>query len=84
MYSLDDLLTLDQAAQKLHVSRKTIRNWRYERRIPFTRIGRRIYVSAGVVEGILNANAIPALADHVPPVPKPTGQGGVARKGSEK
>jgi len=61
MFKLDNLLTLEQAAAKLHVSVRTLRSWRYKRRIPFTRLARRLYVDAGVVEEILNSNAITAL-----------------------
>lgn len=61
MFKLDRLLTLEQAAGKLHVSVRTLRSWRYKRRIPFTRVARRIYVDAGDVEELLNSNAVPAL-----------------------
>lgn len=80
MYSLDDLLTLEQAAVKLHISLRTIRDWRYKRQIPWTRIGRRIYVSVGVVEELLARNAVSALPPSRSPSPRPTGQGG-AEKG---
>jgi len=66
MYKLDELLTIEQAATKLHVKARTIRAWRYKRKIPFTRIGRRLYVGAGIVEGLLNENAIPALTSRNP------------------
>jgi len=60
-YSLDGLLTVEEAAAKLRVAVRTVRSWRYLRKIPFTRLGRRLYVSAGVVEELLTRNAIPAL-----------------------
>lgn len=61
MSLLDRLLTVEQLAQKLNVSISTVRSWRYRRRISFTRIGRRLYVDAGVVETLLDANVIAAL-----------------------
>lgn len=66
MYKLDNLLTIEQAAAKLHVSPRTVRSWRYQRKIPFTRLGRRLYVSADIVEGLLDVNAIPALTPGKP------------------
>ena len=79
-YSLDDLLTIEQTAAKLHVAVRTVRAWRYKRKIPFTRVGRRLYVGKGVVEGLLVANEIPALPANGPPSRKPMGQGGEAKE----
>ena len=66
MYNIDRLLTVEQLALKLGVSVRTVRSWRYKRKIPFTKIGRRLYVGADIVEGLLDANAIPALASRKP------------------
>ena len=67
-YDLDNLLTLEQVAAKLHVKLRTVRSWRYKRRLlPFTRVGRRLYVAAGVVEGLLARNEIPTLPASRPP-----------------
>jgi len=79
MPMLDRLLTVEQAALKLHVSVKTIRSWRYKRRLPFTRVGRRIYIDAGVIEQLLEANVIEPLASTR--FNRPAGRGG-AQKGS--
>lgn len=77
--SLDDLLTLDQLAEKLHISLRTAREWRYRRRLPFTRIGRRVYVPVGAVETLLARNVVEPLASNREQEPK--GQGG---EGEEK
>jgi excisionase family DNA binding protein len=82
-YSLGDLMTIEQTAEKLHVAVRTVRDWRYKRKIPFTRVGRRLYVGKGVVEGLLAANEIPALPSSGPPGSMPVGQGG-AEKGKSK
>ena len=66
MYDLDRLLTVEQLAMKLGISVRTVRSWRYKRKLPFTKIGRRLYVGADIVEGLLDANAIPALAPGKP------------------
>ena len=60
-YTLENLLTIEDVAAKLRIAVKTVRSWRYKRKIPFTRIGRRLYVSGGVVEELLARNVIPAL-----------------------
>ena len=38
----DELLTIEQTAKLLHVSKVTIHKWKKQRLIPFHRIGRRI------------------------------------------
>jgi excisionase family DNA binding protein len=78
-YSLNDLLTLQEMAAKLRVSLRTVRDWIYKRKIPFTRLGHRLYVSVGVVESLLNANAIGAL-ENSSPVLSPSGKE-VSQKG---
>ncbi|MBE7465520.1 MAG: helix-turn-helix domain-containing protein [Planctomycetes bacterium] len=77
---LADLRTVDELATTLRVSVKTVRNWIYTRRIPFTRLGRRIYIPLGVVEGMLRRNAVPAL-NPFQPSPSALGAGGAKAKG---
>jgi hypothetical protein len=81
MFKIDNLLTLELAAAKLHISVRTLRTWRYQRRIPFTRLGRRLYLDAGVIEQLLDANVISPLAS--PSSRKPQRQGGVQKEGDE-
>lgn len=75
---LDDLLTIEQFAEKLKISVRTVREWRYRRRIPFTRIGRRLYVPAGAVESLLARNVIEPLGGSREQEPR--GQGGEAEQ----
>lgn len=79
--ALSDLLTVKQLAQTLHVSVRTVRSWVYKRRIPFTRLERRVYFNAGVVEGLLKANAVDPVSSGKPPGSRPCGQGGAQPKG---
>jgi excisionase family DNA binding protein len=81
-YSLNDLLTLQEMATKLRVSLRTVRDWIYKRKIPFTRLGHRLYVSVGVVETLLNANAVGALAESHP-ILSPSGKE-VSQKGGNE
>lgn len=75
---LDDLLTIEQFAEKLKISVRTVREWRYRRRIPFTRVGRRLYVPTGAVEALLARNVIEPLGGSQEREPK--GQGGTAEE----
>ena len=75
---LDSLLTLEQVAEKLHVKLRTVREWRYRRRLPFTHIGRRLYVPVGAVESLLARNVIEPLGSSQEQEPK--GQGGAAEE----
>ena len=81
-YNLSSLLTIQQLAQRLSVKVRTVRSWIYKRTIPFTSLGRRIYIHTEVIDRLLNSNAIPALRRSGSPDSKPIGQGGAeASKG---
>jgi excisionase family DNA binding protein len=58
---LDRLLTVEELAAKLSISVRTVRDWRYKRRLPFTRIGNRLYVPVGAVEELLGRNMLNPL-----------------------
>jgi excisionase family DNA binding protein len=60
-YKLDGLLVAEEVARKLKISLKTVRSWVYLRKIPFTKLGRRVYFAVGVVEDLLRRNAVPAI-----------------------
>jgi len=60
-YHLGQLLTIPELAAALKVSPRTVRSWIERRQIEFTKLGRRVYFTQGIVENILNRNAIPAL-----------------------
>ncbi|MEI6234174.1 MAG: helix-turn-helix domain-containing protein [Planctomycetota bacterium] len=59
---LDGMLTVQELSAKLKISVRTVREWTQRRKIPFTRIHHRIYFDAGVVERILQRNAVEAVA----------------------
>jgi excisionase family DNA binding protein len=89
-FGLNDLLRVEDLAAKLKVSLKTVRSWVYLRKIPFTKIGRRVYFATGVVEEMLRRNAVPAIAAQQRPgtgsaVPVPTNaeKGGVFTRKEE-
>ena len=74
--ALDQLLTVDALAIKLHVSSKTVRSWMYLRKIPFTKIGRRVYFSSDVIDQLLARNVVATVRSSSSPGSRPTGQGG--------
>lgn len=50
-----ELLTLEEAANKLKVSVRTVRLYCSEDRIPFVRLGRKSYrIKASVIDDIIN------------------------------
>jgi excisionase family DNA binding protein len=61
-YSLDGLLGIGDLAAQLHVAEKTVRDWIYRRKVPFSRIGRRVYFDRSVIEGLLAANETAPLS----------------------
>ncbi len=60
-YSMDDVMTMQQVADKLHIKLRTVREWVYRRTIPYTKLGRRIYVARSVIEEMLQKNSVPQL-----------------------
>ncbi len=62
-YKLDELLRVEDVAQRLGVSLKTVRSWIYLRKFPFTRIGRRVYFSIAIIEEILSRNSVKPISN---------------------
>ena len=57
-YRLGRILTPCELAERLGVSRRTVQDWIYKRRLPYTKLCGRVYFSEEVVEGLLAANAV--------------------------
>ncbi len=60
-YKVDELLRVEDVAKKLGVSLAAVRSWNYLRKIPFTRIGRRVYFAVAVIEDMLQRNEVAPL-----------------------
>jgi len=73
-YRLDQLITIEELAGKLQISVRTVRDWLSKRKIPFTRLGRRVYIHTGVIENLLQRGAVASFA--MLPGPTLTEQGG--------
>jgi len=65
-YEVRRLFTVAELARLLRVSPRTVEDWLYRKAIPFTRIGRKPYISTDVVNGLLARNAQPAFAGNRP------------------
>ena len=78
---LDGMLTVQELSAKLKISVRTVREWTQRRKIPFTRIHRRLYFDAGVVEKMLQRNAVEAVA--ATPVRRSREAQGGAEKGEQ-
>ena len=59
--SLPQLLTMDQLAERLGVTRRHVRRLVDERRVPFLRIGRFIRFDPSEIANWLDANPVPGL-----------------------
>jgi excisionase family DNA binding protein len=54
-----DLLTVNETAGMLRLQASTIRAWILNRRIPFVRLGRRVFVRRSDCEELITANVVP-------------------------
>ena len=53
-----ELLTVGEAGKKLRLQESTIRAWILKRRIPFVRLGRRVFVRDADCQNLINANVV--------------------------
>lgn len=60
---LPHLLTIDETADVLRVSRRAVERLLHAREIASVRIGRRVFVRADVIDGFVRACTLPALPD---------------------
>lgn len=58
---MSKLLTVEEFADAVGLSPKTIRQWVWMRRVPYVRVGRAIRFRRETVEEILNRGTVPAL-----------------------
>jgi excisionase family DNA binding protein len=59
--ALPELMTMDQLAERLGVTRRHVRRLVDERRVPFLRVGRFIKFNPAEVAEWLNSNRVPTL-----------------------
>lgn len=56
----DKLLTTEEAAEILRVSRFTVKLWRQKKMLPFTRIGRRVFHRLSDIEKVIEEKTVQA------------------------
>ena len=56
----NQLLRVDEVAQRLNLKVSTIRAWILKRRIPYIRLGRAIRISESVLLYLIEAGTVPA------------------------
>jgi excisionase family DNA binding protein len=57
---LDTLLSVDQAAERLGTSERFVRRLVFERRIPFTKLGRHVRIAAPDLDAFIAAGRVEA------------------------
>jgi excisionase family DNA binding protein len=60
----NQMLTVDQAADRLGLSPATIRAWVWRRKIQYTRIGRAVRISETVIDQLLERGTVPAMRSN--------------------
>jgi excisionase family DNA binding protein len=57
---MQQLLTVDETAKMLRLQESTIRSWILKRRIPFVRLGRRVFVRQHDCEKLISDSVVAA------------------------
>ena len=60
------LLDISETAELLRLKESTIRSWILKRKIPFVRLGRRVFVRRAVCEELITKNEVAATAPVKP------------------
>ncbi len=55
-----ELLSVDESAELLHLKPSTVRDWLLKRRIPFVKLGRRVFVRRMDIEKLISSSLVPA------------------------
>ncbi len=59
-WTMTQLVTVPQAADRLKVSPATIRKWIFYRRLPFVKVGRSVRLREADVEALISFGLVPA------------------------
>jgi len=55
-----DLLSVNESAEFLRIKSSTLREWILVRKIPFVKLGRRVFLKRGELEALINRSVVPA------------------------
>jgi excisionase family DNA binding protein len=59
-----DLLAIEEAAKFLHIKPATVRAWILARKIPYVKLGGRVFLRKSDLEALINASVVPAKAEQ--------------------
>lgn len=60
-----ELLTIAEAAAALRLQPSTLRSWILNRRIPFVKLGSRVFIRRSDLEILIAASVVPAREDRI-------------------
>lgn len=60
----DHLLTLPEAVPMLRVKVSTLRSWVLHRKIPYVKLGGRVFLRRSDLEALIAASVVPARENH--------------------
>ncbi len=55
-----DLLSVNESAEFLRIKSSTVREWILVRKVPFVKLGRRVFLKRGELEALINRSVVPA------------------------
>lgn len=59
----ENLLDVEEAADFLHIKECTIRSWILHKKITYVKLGRRVFLRRGDLEGLIHSSLVPAKAE---------------------
>lgn len=62
MHNTCELLTVNEAAAILRLRPSTVRAWVLRRKIPYVKLGARVFIKRSDLESLLTASVVPAVA----------------------
>ncbi len=57
-----DLLNVEEAATVLHITVATMRSWILKSRVPYVKLGRRVFLRHSDLEKLIEQSVVPAKA----------------------
>ena len=57
-----DLLTVNEAAAFLRLQQSTVRRWVLEKKMPYLKLGRRVFLRRSDLDALLASSLVPARA----------------------
>ena len=55
-----DLLSVEEAASFLHVQGSTVRDWVLKKKVPYVKLGRRVFLRRQELEALIERSVVPA------------------------